>query len=267
MRAYELFQEQKLGQAVDAALSAVRSAPNDLDARLLLCDLLCFSNQLDRADKQLEVIAQQDGSMMMGITLYRQLVRAEMARRKVFESGRAPECTGPVSETFRLHVLALISRREGSDIEAEELLRRADSLRQGTPGNCDGVAFDDVRDLDDFVAPFLEVLTVTGKYYWVEWSQLASLEFLPPKLLRDLFWRPAELSIRSGPSAQVYVPALYVGSYSHPDESVRVGQKTDWIKLPGGGAFGQGQRELLFDEDSKPILSLRRVAFSDSLGS
>ena len=34
----------------------MKAAPTDVDARLLLCDLLCFDNQLERADRQLDVL-------------------------------------------------------------------------------------------------------------------------------------------------------------------------------------------------------------------
>ena len=69
----------------------MKSAPTDINARLLLCDLLCFDSQLERADRQLDVLAQQASDMTAGIALYRQLIRAEAARRDLFESGRAPE--------------------------------------------------------------------------------------------------------------------------------------------------------------------------------
>jgi hypothetical protein len=34
-----------------------------------------------------------------------------------------------------------------------------------------------LRDLDDLTASFLEVLTCTGRYYWVGWEQIERLTF------------------------------------------------------------------------------------------
>ena len=79
MTAYELYRQARLTEAIEAALQKVKSAPNDIDARVLLCDLLCFDNQLERADRQLDVAAQQEAGLAAGIGLYRQLIRAAVA--------------------------------------------------------------------------------------------------------------------------------------------------------------------------------------------
>ena len=92
----------------------MKAAPTDIDARLLLCDLLCFDNQLERADRQLDVVVQQDSGLVAGIGLYRQLIRAEIARRDVFESGRVPEFLNGVTDVLKLHVQPSIALREGT---------------------------------------------------------------------------------------------------------------------------------------------------------
>src|ERR1043165_6824411 len=89
MTAYELYQQAKLDAAIDAATQRVKAAPNDVDARLLLCDLLCFDSQLERAERQLEVLVEQDAGLAPGTAVYRQLIRAETVRRDVFQSGRS----------------------------------------------------------------------------------------------------------------------------------------------------------------------------------
>ena len=101
MTAYELYKQARLDEAIEAALRTVKAAPTDVDARLLLCDLLCFANQLERADRQLDVLVQQDSSLTPGVGVYRQLIRAELSRREVFEAGRAPEFMGEASRSAR----------------------------------------------------------------------------------------------------------------------------------------------------------------------
>lgn len=262
MTAYELYRQARLNEAIEAALQKVKSAPNDIDARVLLCDLLCFDNQLERADRQLDVAAQQDAGLAAGIGLYRQLIRAAVARREVFEAGRVPELMEQVSDVLRLHVRASIALREGALGEAGGLLREAEQMRTPVRGECDEQPFEDLRDVDDVTAPFLEVLTSTGKYYWVEWDQIEQLEFKPPRFVRDLLWRPAEMVIRGGPEALVYVPVLYFGSHRSEDAEIRLGRKTDWQETADGPTTGVGQRMLLVGDEGRPILSVGRLSFS-----
>jgi type VI secretion system protein ImpE len=262
MTAYELYQQARLTEAIEAALQSVKSAPTDIDGRVLLCDLLCLDNQLERADRQLDVAAQQDSGLAPGIGLYRQLIRAAVARRDVFEAGRVPELMEDVSEVLRLHLRASIALREGALGEAGDLLRQAEQMRTPVRGECDGQPFQDLRDVDDVTAPFLEVLTSTGKYYWVGWERIEQLEFKPPRFLRDLLWRQVEMVIRGGPEALVYVPVLYFGSHRSQDAEIRLGRKTDWQETPDGPTIGVGQRILLVGDGDRPILSLGRLSFA-----
>lgn len=262
MTAYELYREARLEEAIAAALQKVKAAPTDIDARLLLCDLLCFDYQLERADRQLDVVVQQDSGLVAGIGLYRQLIRAEIARKEVFESGRVPEFLNGATDVLKLHVQAFVALREAAASEAGDLLRQAEELRPPVRGECDGEAFADLRDVDDLTASFLEVLTSGGKYYWVGWERIEKLEFKPPALLRDLLWRQAEIVVRGGPDALVYVPVLYQGSHRSQDPELRLGRRTDWREMPGGPIAGVGQRTLLVGEGDKSLLSIGTISFS-----
>ncbi len=264
MTPYELYKQAKLDESIEAALRTVKAAPTDVDARLLLCDLLCFANQLERADRQLDVLVQQDSSLTPGVALYRQLIRAELSRREVFESGRAPEFMGEPLAVLELHLRALIALREGAAGAASESLGQAERLRATVHGECDDASFDDFRDVDDLTASFLEILTSTGKYYWVPWDRLESLDFRTPKHLRDLLWRPAEMVVRGGPDALVYVPVLYPGSHRSQDGDLRLGRKTDWIQTPEGPTVGLGQRTFLVGDADKSILSIQKITFSNT---
>ena len=262
MTAYELYREGNLDAAIEAALRGVKAAPTDIDARLLLCDLLCFDQQLERADRQLELLVQQDPALGPALALYRQLIRAEVARKDVFESGRVPELLGPITDLLSLHLRAALAIREGATQEAADVLREAEAQRRRVAGESDGVRFEDLRDLNDLTAPFLEVLTSTGKYYWIEWDQIQRLEFKPPKYLRDVLWRQADMMIQGRPDALIYVPVLYAGSHASTDQAVRLGRKTEWQETPGGHTTGVGQRTLLVGDEGKPILSLGGFSFA-----
>lgn len=264
MTPYQLYQEARLDEAIQAALQSVKSNPSDPDKRLFLCDLLCLAHELPRADRQLETLGQQDSTLSVGISLYRQLIRAEQSRSEFYESGRPPEFMEDVPEILKLHLRASIAIRDGSLSEASSLLQEAENIRVHPNGLCDGVPFEDFRDLDDLTGPFLEVLTSTGKYYWVSWDRIETLGFRKPKLLRDLIWRPAEMSIRTGPDAVVYVPALYFGSHRSDDPQLRCGLGTNWVQAGDGPARGVGQRMFLVGNEDRPLMTLESISFSGS---
>ncbi len=87
MTATEALKAGNLTAAVAAAIEQVRTNPADRGKRYLLAELFCFTGELDRADKQLEVLFQPDAPEVMALTLFRQLIRAELARREVFMAG------------------------------------------------------------------------------------------------------------------------------------------------------------------------------------
>ncbi len=264
MTPYELYQQAKLDDAIELAIKGVKSKPSDVNGRLLLCDLLCLSYDFERADKQLDVISKQDPELTVGVSLYRHLIRAETARKQFYEQGRIPEFMEDVSAALQLHLRASIALREGSLSEARELLEQAEQAQTPLAGTCDGQSFNELRDLDDLTSTFLEVLTSTGKYYWVGLEKIESLEFQKPRQLRDLIWRPTNMVIRHGPDAVVYVPVLYAGSHFSDKPEVRIGRSTEWIENENGPTRGIGQRMFLINEEDKSIMSINRLVINEA---
>ena len=70
-----------LADAVAAANAAVRQAPAELAPRVLLAELLLFAGNLERADVVLDATAMIDPQAAVIVAEFRQLVRADMARR------------------------------------------------------------------------------------------------------------------------------------------------------------------------------------------
>ena len=102
-------------------------------------------------------------------------------------------------------------------------------------GSIDGKAFDDFRDADDLQAGYFEVLTTTGKYFWIPTERIELINFDKPKRARDLYWRRVNMSVRSGPDGVVYLPALYGDDDPGLSDELRLGQATDWIEFRGAG--------------------------------
>lgn len=260
--ATDLYKAGKLAEAVAASIEAVKSAPGDRAKRFFLAELLVFAGDLERADKQLDVLFQPDSPDLPMVTLFRQLIRAETARREFYTQGRVPEFLTQPSECMKLHLEASIHAREGRGAEAAAMLAKAEELRPHAKGTCDGKPFDDIRDLDDLAAPIVEVLTANGNYYHVPWETIEAIEFNAPERARDLYWRPAHMVVTDGPDGVVYVPALYHGSHAEADNAFKLGRGTDYRGGDGAPHRGVGQREFLVGEDSLPILGIREIEFT-----
>ena len=260
MRPQEHYERGELREAVAAATEQVRQHPSDPAPRIFLCELLSFTGDLERADRQLDALGHQDPQQMVGVQVFRRLVRAEQARQQFYSDGRVPEFLGVPSPVLRLHLEASIRVREGKLDEAADLLARAEAERPRVSGTCNGQPFDDLRDLDDLTAPFLEVLTSAGQYFWVPWDRIESAEFEAPTRPLDLVWRRTHLVVRDGPDGVVFVPTLYSGTHNDPDDALRLGRSTDWRGGDGAPVRGFGQRMLLTGEATVPILEVQSLA-------
>ena len=262
MTASQLYQSGQLQQAVASATQAVKERPTDATSRWLLCELLCFSGDLTRADLQLDAIGQQDMKLAVGVSQFRHLIRAEQARQQFYSEGRVPEFLDQPSEELKLRLEASIRVREGAVSEAAKLLEKAEELRRPLAGKCNGKAIGDFRDLDDLSASYLEVLTSNGKYYWVPLERVDRIEFTAPQRARDLIWRAASLAVQSGPDGQVYVPVIYPATSAQQEERLKLGRATEWQGGDGAPTRGLGQRTFLAGEEDLSIMQIETVEFT-----
>ena len=262
MNARQHYDAGNLREAITAATAEVKKAPTDLDCRGFLCELLCFAGDLERADTQLDAMGHQTPEAMVGISLFRQLVRAEKWRHQFFAEGRVPEFLEPPGEVLKLHLEASICLREGKAAEAARLLGQAEEKRPKVSGQCNGRPFADLRDLDDLTAGFFEVLTSTGKYYWIPVERVELIEFRPPARPRDLVWPRAHMIVRGGPDGEVYLPALYAGTHAEADDRLRFGRATDWKGGEGEPVRGLGQRTFLVADEGVTILEMKEITVS-----
>jgi len=265
--AVEHFQAGELDEAVTAALGDVKKNPTDVGLRAYLCELLCFAGDLERADKQLETISNQDPKAAAAIALVRQLVRAETARRECFHAGRVPDLLDKPDELFELHMQALVESREGNHAEAAKLLAQAEEKRAKVSGTCDDKAFADMRDGDDLIGGYFEVLTSTGKYYWIPMQRVESMEFEPRERTRDLLWRPCQMVVKGGPDGVVYLPAIYPTVTKESDNPLRLGRFTDWQGAEGEPVRGVGLRTYLIGDEPRTLHDIASVTFDNPVGS
>ncbi len=249
-------------EAVDAALADVKKNPTDTDRRGLLAELLCFVGDWERADKQVDVIGQQDPKAIVGLSLIRQLIRAEVSRKECFDSGRPPELLAEAPPALTKSLEALAALRAGDAAAAAALTAEAEASRTHVAGTSGDQTFDDFRDLDDVTAGVFEVLTSTGKYFWIPIARVESIEFHPPKRPRDLLWRQCEMAVEDGPHGDVYIPAVYFPPAGETlEDQLRLGRGTDWSGGDGSPMRGRGQRMFLVGEEAVPIMQLDNINF------
>jgi len=257
----DLYRAGKLTEAIAAANAAVRAAPAELGPRVLLAELLLFDGNFERADVILDAAGDIDPAATLIVAEFRQLLRAEMARRQLRRDGRVPEFLGEPTPALSAVLAARVAFRAGELDEAAAHVAQAEALRPRVAGRHASAAFDDLRDACDLHAGFVEVLTTTGKYFWVPTERIESAIFHPPLRPRDLYWRRVTMTVQAGPDGEVYVPAIY-GNDDTQEPAAKLGRVTDWTEHPGL-VIGIGQRILVVGEEALALQSITDLEFAE----
>ena len=258
--AKQFFDEGNLAGAIAAVTEEVKAKAVDTKRRTFLFELLCFAGDLERAGRQLDVIAQQDAMAEPAVQVYRNVLHAEGQRRRLFSDGLKPEFLLDPPDYVRLHLEAVNRLRENNGADAKALLDKSESARQPLRGQVDGTAFEGFRDCDDLLGPFLELL-VLRDYVWVPFEQIREIDIPAPERPRDLLWGPARLVLSNGEERRGYVPVIYYGSHRESDDKLKLGRLTNWVSSDDGPILGRGQRLLLAGEEGRSFLEIRHVEF------
>lgn len=264
-----------LDRAMSLAENVVRDAPSSAGPRAVLADVLALRGDLERAETHLSALLRFDPSQVREVQTAIQLLRAESDRQQVFSEGRTPEFLFPPTEPMRLRLGALAHLREGDVQRGGELLQAAADCESEWAATT--VADSDAADARSGAAPFadwdsrfgavLEGLSATGKYYWIPFCSVASIEFSPLGSFRDLVWRSAVVTFGAGGPqvgpvenvALLFVPTRYPGSERAEDGLVRAGMATEWTEPRPGVGIGMGQRTFVCGERAMAAASIRAV--------
>ncbi|MHB8079820.1 MAG: type VI secretion system accessory protein TagJ [Candidatus Krumholzibacteriia bacterium] len=259
-----LLQAGRLAEAVTAQQAAVKAQPLDAGGRYLLCGLLCFSGEWDRAARQFDFLAHQDKELTTPAAVYGGLLAAERHRAAVFGGGESPLLSPDAPAHALARQAALAAWRGGDPDEAGRRLEAAVAAQPTLAGRLDGREFTALRDLDDLLGSVLEVFA-GGRYLWLPLEQVRRLTIAEPVHLLDLLWLPATLEGIDGGTAAVHLPVLYAGSAGAADDQLRLGRQTDW-RDEGPFYRGLGQRLLASvdrdgDEREAGLLAVRSLEF------
>ena len=144
-----LFRAGRLAPAIEAANAGAAQEPDRSRRRVLLAELLLFAGNFERADTILDAAAELDPSAMVAIAEFRQLLRADLARRQLRRDGRVPEFLGDPTPALRASLAAFVAWRAGDGAEAARQIAEVETLRPRAGGFAGETAFEDFRDVDD----------------------------------------------------------------------------------------------------------------------
>lgn len=232
MTAKQLYQAGQLNEAIKALNVEVRDNPTDVQRRTFLFELLCFAGEYDRAEKQLNILAEGGKQAELGAVLYHSALHGMRVRQETFDKQDFP-ATGETDDYS---------------------------------GSINGQKFNWAVDADPRIGARLE-LFAAGAYLWIGFEHIEAIETEAPKRLRDLLWIPA--LVRTGPSfkgtelGEVLIPVLYPGSHKAADEAVRLGRMTIF-EDHNGAAVPLGQKCFIVDGEEIPLLEVRKLEFDQA---
>ena len=258
MQAEQMLQSGRLDEALEALTRQVRDNPADAELRVFLFQLLAVVGRWERAMTQLNVAAEMDPANLLMAQVCRAALNCEAFRAQVFAGVRSPMVFGEPDEWVGWMVQANVAVASGDWAQAADLRGRAFDAAPATPGLVDGRPFAWIADADSRLGPVLEAI-FNGRYYWVPFNAVASIDIEAPADLRDMVWIPAQFTWANGGQMVGLIPTRYPGSEDSADASVRLARKTEWTDQPGETYLGSGQRMLVTDGGEYPLLTIRRI--------
>jgi len=261
MLAEDRLREGDLEQSLRQLQEQVRREPANAKYRVFLFQLLALMGQWGRAMNQLNVAGELDAGTLAMVQTYREALRCEVLRGEIFAGRRSPLVFGTPDEWLALLMEAQSLLAQGASDQAREMRERALDAAPPTPGIIDGAPFAWIMDGDNRLGPVLEAI-VNGRYYWIPFQRIRSIQIDEPEDLRDLVWMPAFFTWANGGESAGLIPTRYPSSEASPDPEVRRGRRTEWLEQPGGAYVGQGQRMFFTDNGEYPLMEVRRIALA-----
>lgn len=256
-----LLREGDFAGALAGAKDLVRKQPANAAHRVLLFQLFTVGGEWDKALTQLEVVGELDGLALPMVQTYREVLRCETLRRGVFAGERLPMLFGEPEPWVALLFEALRMTTAGNHAQARQLREQVFEQAPASAGSIDGQEFEWIADADTRLGPMLEAI-INGRYFWVPFARIKTIELEAPVDLRDVVWTPAQFTWANGGEMVGFVPTRYCGSERHADNRVLLSRMTVWEDLGEETFIGHGQRLLTTDAGDYPLLDTRRIEFS-----
>lgn len=249
--AEQLFKAGDIPGARAALAAELKKSPQDARARQFFWQLLAIVGDLDKSDAQLKALGGVQTSAMMLGSVYMQVIKAERLRVSTFAGELAPKSLVGIEPWVQglLDALAATTKGQpGAGARHEAALAEAPA----STGSSDGEAFEWIADADSRFGPMLECI-IGADYGFIPFVAMNRIRAAEVADLRDTVWRPAEISLKSGQSSMVFIPARYPGTIESSDSALLLGRRTDWHEADGI-EIGVGQRLLATDVSDIGVL-------------
>jgi len=249
-----------LDESLKQLQDQIRKDSSNPKHRVFLFQLLTVIGNWERALNQLNVSGELDAANLPMVQTYRETIRCELLREKVFKAQTTPIMFGEPQQWQALLLESLQLAAAGNYEEALQIRDQAYDLAPNVGGTINGEPFQWLADTDTRLGPVLELI-VNGKYYWVPSTNIQKLEIEAPVDLRDLVWLPAQVTWANGGAAACFIPARYPGSEASADSGIRLARKTEWQEPHPGHAFGLGQKVFATDSQDYALFDIRELVF------
>lgn len=253
--------EGRLDEALAQLQEQVRKNPDQAKHRVFLFQLLALNGQWDRALNQLNVCGNLDAANLAMVQTYREAIRCEILREKIFHGETSPLVFGEPEQWIALLIEACKQSAQNNYSQAADLRDQAFELAPASSGSFNGESFAWIADSDSRLGPVAEAI-VNGRYYWIPFNRIAKIEVEAPADLRDLVWLPAQFTWTNGGNAFGLIPSRYPGTEKAEDASLRLARKTEWQEPEAGHYHGLGQRILITDNGEHALLDARELIFN-----
>jgi len=258
MTAEELIHDGQLDSAYQQLKQQIQADPANPKLRIFLFQLLTVMGEWQRALTQLNVVGDMDSQSLPMVQTYRELIRCEVYRERVFQGKRKPLVFGEPEQWMMLLIEALSATDSVEDKQIEVIRQQAFELAPAISGQIDNNPFAWIADADSRLGPVLEVV-LNGRYYWVPFTHIKTIEIESPTDLRDLVWTPAHFVWTNEGEMIGFIPSRYVSTHLSDESSLKLARKTIWQTQGDNTYIGKGQRLLTTDQDDYPLLNSQKI--------
>ncbi|APX12001.1 hypothetical protein BWR18_10160 [Tateyamaria omphalii] len=251
--------QDAVSEAVDVAVSGVKSTPQDVDLRITLAQLLALSGDLERAETHAKMAQLQDVQRATALSEFRQYLRALHARDAWWSHGAAPDFPGEPTSADAIAMALHVALRADNLAEVSALADRLEDVRTSRPAIWDDLEVEDLRDVDDRLPHALEALTSGGYYLWIDLARVALIDLSRIAAPFDVLARPARLGLRDGSTADLRLVAIYDAPRTGAE---RLGRVTEFSQLAPGVTRAHGQRSYLLNDTLGGLLDASQVVLN-----
>ncbi len=251
MTLQELLEQDKLQEAIAQLQQNIQGNPNDCEAQFLLFELLALSEDFDGAESALRTVSALDAETSNTVDFFIGILQAERLRYNFWVNAEgSPSAIFEPPTYASAFIDAHFYLHANQVSEAESTLQAGWEQVPQRSGTLNNEPFTAIRDLDDILGPFLEII-VPGQYFWVPFDHIQRLDIPPLRSYPDTIWMPVDINFVGGRSGNAWIPSLYSGTGHNQDGKIQFGRMT--LSRPSASLVIQrycGQRDLKISESS-----------------